>query len=41
MDRDGLWLRQGARPGGKDLLRKNHEAVFTTWGRRANPLNLR
>jgi len=29
------------RPGGKDLLRKKHEAAFISWARRANRLNLR
>ena len=28
-------LRSGARPGGKDLLGKNHEAASISWTRRA------
>jgi hypothetical protein len=32
-------LRFDARPGGKDLLWKNHEAASISWPRRANPPN--
>jgi hypothetical protein len=28
-------------PGGKDLVRKNHEAASISWTGRANRLNLR
>jgi len=34
-------LRSGARPGGKELLPKNHEAASISWTWRANRLNLR
>ncbi len=31
------WPRFGARPGGKDLLGKNHEAASISWTGRAKP----
>ena len=33
-------LQFGARPGGKELLGKNHEAASVSWTGRANPPNL-
>jgi hypothetical protein len=34
-------LPPGARPGSKDLLRKNHEAASISWTGRANRSNRR